>query len=67
VGKSVVAAIKIAEVAPGSITIYYSNSYEPFIDPAIVGKTLTMIPQIDSNLTVSWPCKSTVPAKFLPA
>ena len=67
VGKSVVAAIKIAEVAPGSITIYYSNSYDLSIDPAIVGKTLTLIPQLDNNLVVSWSCKSTVPAKFLPA
>jgi Pilin (bacterial filament) len=65
-GKSIVASIEIAEVMPGSITIYYSNARDQSIDPAIAGKHLSLTPQAGEG-KLQWSCKGTVPAAYLPA
>ncbi len=65
-GNSIVESIKIAEVAPGSITIYYSNARDQTIDPEINARTLSLTPQVQAD-TLLWSCKGTVPARYLPA
>jgi hypothetical protein len=64
-GKSIVSEIKIAEIAPGSITVYYSNARDQTIDPAISGKSLSLTPAV-YNGKLDWSCKGNVPVDYLP-
>jgi len=65
-GKSIVESIKVAEVVPGSITIYYSNARDQSIDPEINAPTLSLTPKVQSG-KLQWSCRATVPARYLPA
>ncbi len=65
-GKSIVSDIKVAEKAPGSITVYYSNVRDPYLAPEISGKSLSLTPYIDNGV-LQWSCKGDVPLEFLPA
>jgi hypothetical protein len=64
-GKSIVSEIKIAEIAPGSITVYYTNVRDPSIDDAISGKNLSLTPY-ESQGILEWSCKGNVPLDYMP-
>jgi hypothetical protein len=64
-GKSIVSEIKIAEIAPGSITVYYTNARDPSIDAAISGKYLSLKPY-ESKGVLEWSCKGNVPVDYTP-
>jgi type IV pilus assembly protein PilA len=64
-GSSIVAAIEVAEVAPGSVTVYYSNARDQSLAAGISGKSLSLTPSISKGL-VEWSCKGTVPVEYLP-
>ena len=64
-GKSIVSEIKIAEIAPGSITVYYTNVRDRSIDAAISGKYLSLKPY-ESKGVLEWSCKGNVPLDYMP-
>ena len=65
-GTSIVESIKVAEVVPGGITIYYSNARDQSIAPEISGKSLSLTPYARDG-KLEWSCKGTVPTEYLPA
>ena len=65
-GTSIVESIKVAEVVPGGITIYYSNARDQSVAPEISGKSLSLTPFAQGG-KLEWSCKGTVPREYLPA
>lgn len=65
-GTSIVESIKVAEQAPGTITVYYSNTHDQSVAPAISGKYLSLTPHAREG-KLEWSCKGTVPGEYLPA
>ncbi len=65
-GNSIVSAIRVAETAPGSITVYYSNARDQNLAAEISGKSLSLTPHVHNGV-IEWSCKGDVPVAFVPA
>ena len=63
--RSIVGSIRVAEQSPGSITLYYSNTRDSALAPAISGRSLTLTPYLQDGVLL-WSCQGNVPAEFLP-
>lgn len=59
--------VESLSVANGVITVTAGGTDSSKLPAAVVGKTLTLSPALNSGGTVTWACSGTIPAKYLPA